>query len=375
MDSRKRRESKAPAAAAGSKLDRPEELPWDVVDRCLLPVLSAHALAVILAFVLNTLRISQVSSWTLFFWFTAITLATLWFYHNLQVTAAGKAVLVTGADNKLGQGIVRQLDELGFTVFAGMRDPACVEAGRLKEQCSGRLHALQLDVTREEDILAARDYVVANLPQGADGLWAVINNEQWAAFGEVEWVPLPVFRQAAEVNLLGAVRVSQVFLPLVRRVKGRIVNVVSVLGHVTAPLQAPYCAVKYAVEAFSDCLRAEMRRWGVDVVVVEPGDYTTGKLWYDDAKMLQQAKEMWEAMPDETRQDYGEHYFEYTVRRALEPYTKGKDTDMGPVTRSLQDAVCRTFPLQRYTAVTRAEKIRMLVLNHLPRSVHDILYV
>lgn len=58
---------------------------------------------------------------------------------------------------------------------------------------------------------------------------------------------------------------------------GRIVNVVSVLGHVTAPLQAPYCTVKYGVEAFSDCLRSEMRRWGVDVVVVEPGDYTTGR--------------------------------------------------------------------------------------------------
>ena len=53
-------------------------------------------------------------------------------------------------------------------------------------------------------------------------------------------------------------------------------NVVSVLGHMTAPLQAPYCTVKYGVEALSDCLRSEMRRWGVDVVVVEPGEYTTG---------------------------------------------------------------------------------------------------
>lgn len=61
-----------------------------MVDRCLLPVLTAHALAVILAFVLNTLRISQVSSWTLFFWFTSITLATLWFYHNLQVGVQGQ---------------------------------------------------------------------------------------------------------------------------------------------------------------------------------------------------------------------------------------------------------------------------------------------
>lgn len=54
--------------------------------------------------------------------------------------------------------------------------------------------------------------------------------------------------------------------------------------------------------------------------------FSAGKLWYDDNKMLQQAKEMWEGMTDEARQDYGEHYFEYTVRQALEPYTKGKVT-------------------------------------------------
>jgi NAD(P)-dependent dehydrogenase (short-subunit alcohol dehydrogenase family) len=58
---------------------------------------------------------------------------------------------------------------------------------------------------------------------------------------------------------------------------GRIVNIVSILGRIATPLRSPYCTVKFGVEAFSDCLRLEMRRWGVDVVVVEPGDYTTGE--------------------------------------------------------------------------------------------------
>jgi len=58
---------------------------------------------------------------------------------------------------------------------------------------------------------------------------------------------------------------------------GRIINIVSILGRIAAPLRSPYCTVKFGVEAFSDCLRLEMRRWGVDVIVVEPGDYTTGE--------------------------------------------------------------------------------------------------
>lgn len=58
---------------------------------------------------------------------------------------------------------------------------------------------------------------------------------------------------------------------------GRIINIVSILGRIASPLRSPYCTVKFGVEAFSDCLRLEMRRWGVDVIVVEPGDYTTGE--------------------------------------------------------------------------------------------------
>jgi short-subunit dehydrogenase len=70
---------------------------------------------------------------------------------------------------------------------------------------------------------------------------------------------------------------SLLLLLLLTPVTGRIINIVSILGRITLPLRSPYCIVKFGVEAFSDCLRLEMRRWGVDVIVVEPGDYTTGE--------------------------------------------------------------------------------------------------
>lgn len=105
------------------------------------------------------------------------------------MTAAGKAVLITGADSRIGSALVRYLDEQGFTVFAGFQNIANPHAAELKEQCSARLHCLQLDVTMESQILASSVYACEHLPAGAPGLWAVIHCASWMALGEIEWVP------------------------------------------------------------------------------------------------------------------------------------------------------------------------------------------
>lgn len=107
-----------------------------------------------------------------------------------QVTAAGKAVLITGCDSRVGSALARQLDELGFTVFAGFQNAeGNSEAEELKEICSARLHILQLDVSSETQILAASLYAVEHLPDGAPGLWAVVHAQSWVALGEIEWIP------------------------------------------------------------------------------------------------------------------------------------------------------------------------------------------
>lgn len=107
-----------------------------------------------------------------------------------QITVAGKAILVTGCDSRIGSTLARHLDEQGFTVFAGFQDLAnSPHADELKEECSGRLHVLQLDVSSETEILAASLYAVEHLPDGAPGLWAVIHAASWVALGEIEWIP------------------------------------------------------------------------------------------------------------------------------------------------------------------------------------------
>lgn len=93
-----------------------------------------------------------------------------------------------------------------------------------------------------------------------------MNNASIASFGEVEWAPVNAFRDAAELNVFSVLRTTQAFLPLVRKTKGRVITVVSLVGRVPAAVRAPYCAAKRSVEAITDCLRLEMRRWGVDVV-------------------------------------------------------------------------------------------------------------
>ncbi|GLV31812.1 uncharacterized protein CBL_07572 [Carabus blaptoides fortunei] len=341
-----RRPSGAPPPAQG------QEVPWDMVDRCLLPV----------------------SALTLFIWFTITTVGAVLFYHNLKVTAAGKAVLVTGCDSRMGSTLARHLDDLGFTVFAGFQNAAASQlAEELKEESSGRLHVLQLDVSNEPQVLAASLYAVEHLPDGAPGLWAVVNLASWVAMGELEWLPPPVARRAIEVNLLGTARLTQVMLPLVRRARGRIINVTSALARVASPVRGLHAATLAAIEALSSCLRLELRSRGVDVVVVAPGEYTTGTAWIRENDMLEQSKEMWHQLCQEQRQEYGEEYFE-TAIRSLEKYTKSQDADLTAVTRSLTDAVIRTFPLPRYTPVTRQEKLQAFVADHLPRSVYDILY-
>ncbi|XP_063243436.1 D-beta-hydroxybutyrate dehydrogenase, mitochondrial [Bacillus rossius redtenbacheri] len=350
---------------------RQEEVPWDLFDRCLLPVVFSHAAAVIISSVLNLLSVSRASTFAVFLWLLVAVLAAVFFYHNLKVTVAGKALLITGCESPLGYTAARHLDELGFTVFAGFAALGD-RSRRLKEAASGRLHVLQLDVSRESDVQAALQYVLAHLPPGAAGLWAVVNNASWSPFGEVEWVPFSVYRRAVDVNLLGVVRVSQAFLPLLRRTKGRVINMASIQGRIPSPFKSAHCLVKAAVEAFSECLRLEMRRWGVDVIIVEPGNCTS---WsgVSDEEVLSQARDMWRAMSDELRAEYGEDCFEQQVLR-LRHAVRSQTSDCSAVLSSLTDAASRTFPMPRYTPVTWSEKLQALVATHLPRSVYDVLY-
>uniref|UniRef100_A0A8C6W7L6 Estradiol 17-beta-dehydrogenase 2 n=1 Tax=Nannospalax galili TaxID=1026970 RepID=A0A8C6W7L6_NANGA len=140
-----------------------------------------------------------------------------------------KAVLVTGTDSGFGHGLAKQLDKLGFTVFAGVLDERGPGAEELRKTCSKRLLVLQMDITKLEQIKDAHSKVLEKTQD--TGLWALVNNAGVFHLPiDGELIPMSSYRKCMAVNFFGAVEVTKVFLPLLRKSKGRLVNVSSMGG-------------------------------------------------------------------------------------------------------------------------------------------------
>jgi NAD(P)-dependent dehydrogenase (short-subunit alcohol dehydrogenase family) len=105
-----------------------------------------------------------------------------------------------------------------------------------------------------------------------------VNNAGIPAAGPLELIPIDEIRQVLEVNLIGAVAVTQAFLPLLKAARGRIVNISSVAGRAALPFMGPYAASKFALEAISDSWRRELIPFGVQVIVIEPGSFRS-RIW------------------------------------------------------------------------------------------------
>ena len=176
---------------------------------------------------------------------------------------ASRAVLITGCSTGIGRATAEHLAEKGWTVYATARRPESI-ADLEAKGCK----TLALDVTEETSMQEAVRAVEA--AEGAVGV--LVNNAGYSQSGAVESVKIEDIRAQFETNVFGLVRMSQLVLPGMRRQGwGRIVNVSSVGGRLTFPGGGIYHATKHAVEAISDALRFEVRDFGVDVVVIEPG--------------------------------------------------------------------------------------------------------
>ena len=140
---------------------------------------------------------------------------------------------------------------------------------RSGSETSGALTPLLIDITSAGMIDAARETVEAAV--GDRGLAGLVNNAGIVRPGPLEFQPMDDIREQLEVNLFGQLAVTQAFLPLIRRGHGRIVNVGSIGGRLVLPLHGAYSASKFAMEAVSDALRLELRQWGIQVCLVDPG--------------------------------------------------------------------------------------------------------
>jgi NAD(P)-dependent dehydrogenase (short-subunit alcohol dehydrogenase family) len=174
-----------------------------------------------------------------------------------------KAVLITGCSSGIGHATAQRLAADGWTVYATARNPET-----LADLEARGCRTLALDVTDEASMSAAVNAVIA--AEGAVGV--LINNAGYSQSGAVESVPLDQVRRQFETNVFGLIRMCQLVLPGMRAQRwGRIVNLSSMGGRLTFPGGGLYHASKYSVEAISDALRFEVRGFGVEVIVIEPG--------------------------------------------------------------------------------------------------------
>jgi NAD(P)-dependent dehydrogenase (short-subunit alcohol dehydrogenase family) len=174
-----------------------------------------------------------------------------------------KAVLITGCSTGIGRATAEQLARHGHTVYASARRPESIED--LKQ---AGCRTLALDVTDEDSMRAAVEEV--EHAEGAVG--ALVNNAGYSQSGAMETVALDDVRRQFETNVFGLLRMCQLVLPGMRRQgHGRIVNVSSMGGKLVFPGGGAYHATKHAVEAISDALRFEVRGFGVEVSIIEPG--------------------------------------------------------------------------------------------------------
>ena len=187
-----------------------------------------------------------------------------------------KTVVITGASTGIGRAAAEYLAGEGWTVFAGVRKHS---DGEPLKATNSNIHPLILDVAKPDQVKAA----VATVAKALDGqtLTGLVNNAGIANMGPLAVQPLDQFRQHFEVNVFGLLSATQAFLPLLGMDEtrtgepGRIVNITSVGGRISAPFLGAYTATKHAVEAMTDSLRRELVIYGIDAIAIGPGSVKT----------------------------------------------------------------------------------------------------
>ena len=213
---------------------------------------------------------------------------------------SGRSAAVTGAGGGLGRDIALGLAAKGYVVFGTAVSPA--EVDDLKKVSGGRVSLAVCDITKEQAVKAWAGGVSDALGNG--GLDLLINNASILTPGPLEVLPLDAIRHEFDVNVFGALSVMNAFLPALRKARGRIVQVSTWTASVPLPFNGPSGASKAAMEAFATVYRAELKRFGIDVVVAAAGNMKTG----GPAKTAAALKRVAEGMTPEQRELYGQNF-------------------------------------------------------------------
>jgi NAD(P)-dependent dehydrogenase (short-subunit alcohol dehydrogenase family) len=273
--------------------------------------------------------------------------------------SVSKAVLITGCSSGIGRATALRLARSGWTVYATARRPET-----LAELADAGCHTLALDVTDESSMRAAVEQV--ERAEGAIGV--LVNNAGYSQGGPVEQVPPDAVARQFQTNVFGPIRLIQLVLPGMRGQRwGKIVNISSMGGRLTFPGGGLYHASKHALEALSDALRFEVRGFGVDVVLIEPGLIVT-----DFAQAAVASTDAMSAGDDATGDAYREFNAKLSALTARVYESPMRHLGGGPdvVAKAIERAITRRRAPTR-KLVTPSARLSVLQRRLLPDRAWD----
>ena len=272
-------------------------------------------------------------------WYLIYRLMNFLVIRPRSIDPSGRYVLISGCDTGFGHALAIKLDRQGYHVLAGVYHVDRIQL--LTSQLSSRASVFRLDITNREDVDAALAFTRAKTTT----LHALVNNAGVALGGFIDWTSMEQMRAVMEVNFFGQVAMTKAFLPLlIARRDSRVVNVSSMCGYISLPGSGAYCASKYALESFSDCLRREMSPWGLRVSLIEPGTMQTSMtegvkhaLW-----------DSWFRLPIDVQQRWGEEFFRSLYQLVMSsPFMRYAESPER-VIRVMEHAISSTAPRIRY---------------------------
>lgn len=263
-----------------------------------------------------------------------------------------KIAIITGSSSGFGLLTSLEFAKKGYLVIATMRNVK--KQTKLLEQAAllhveRNIKVQQLDVTSQKSIENFTSFL-NNLRR----IDILINNAGYANGGFVEEIPLEEYRKQFETNVFGAIAVTQAVLPMMRKQKhGKIINVSSISGKIGFPGLSPYVASKYALEGWSESLRLEVKPFGIDVSLIEPGSYNTN-IWEIGQKLAETSSESQSPYKDYMKK------IEQHIQNGNESFGDPQD-----VAEKIVSIAQSQHPTLRYP-IGKGVKLMMLIKNILP---------
>ncbi|KAI1719444.1 short chain dehydrogenase domain-containing protein [Ditylenchus destructor] len=259
-----------------------------------------------------------------------------------------RAVFITGCDTGFGRLLALKCARNGIPTYAGCLTKQGEESlTEDSKDCREKVVTVPLDVTSDESVNAAARFVENDITNRNIQLWALVNNAGiFTCYGPDAWTSIDDYRLAMEVNLYGIIRCTHAFLSLLKQSKGRIISPSSVAGRISIPGGGAYSCAKFAVEAYMDSIRLELRPFGITCSILEPGVFRTNLT--DNDQMRNRVNKVWDKLSPEIQLEYGEKFKNQFIDLWNSQVGDLASTHLDYVVDSYYHAITAKYPRLRY---------------------------